>query len=560
MSQEIVQSHIENLLLDEGCKVIALSGKWGTGKSFLWLQIKKSSTSAFIKNSLYASMFGVKGINDLKLKLIQGVVPDSQGGQATKEIIKTGLRETKGFLKSLHPAFAALDDVVLLAIPQYLKNRLVVIDDIERRHSNFSIDELMGFIDEFTQIYKVRFVLILNSDKLSNDSKESWSILHEKVIDHEIKLETTSVDAFTMALTEVPSDYSDRIKSAIGACGVSNIRIIRKVIRSVNLILEGKKGLRPEVLQRIIPSTVLLASIHYRGLDDGPDVEFVLNFNSYTLFAQETDQDEVVKKQHSSWKQLMQRLEISECDEFEHAVVEYLKSGLLNKEQFRLIFDDYISQEDAHRARNDWSHFIDLVNWHPELTDDYLLHEAAKQLESLKFLDPYFVTHISRVVRELQDGVELADQIIKVWLEEFNNNSDTKFKLDSHSGNPIHSDLKSALEALDAKSNPPLSLYGAIERLSKRDSWGRAEESVLKNATKNDFIAEMQSLSGKNLKLFMMKNVDLHIHKNSYAQPFGSAMENFVLACREICQSNGNLRLVKIVKRLLESSHISLDN
>ncbi len=49
-----------------------------------------------------------------------------------------------------------------------------------------------------------RFVLVLNSDQL--DKRDVWEKLHEKVIDQELKLQTTPEDAFDIAagLTSSP--------------------------------------------------------------------------------------------------------------------------------------------------------------------------------------------------------------------------------------------------------------------------------------------------------------------------------------------------------------------
>lgn len=86
-------------------------------------------------------------------------------------------------MKTLHPGFAAIDEIALLAVPAILRKRVIVIDDIERKHAALSIDEVMGFIDEFTQVYGSRILLILNSDQL--DDKAMWDKLREKVIDHD---------------------------------------------------------------------------------------------------------------------------------------------------------------------------------------------------------------------------------------------------------------------------------------------------------------------------------------------------------------------------------------
>ena len=156
--------------------------------------------------------------------------------------------------------------------------KVIVIDDIERKHEKLGIDEVLGFIDEYSKQYGSRFVLVLNDDQLSSkDGQEKlWATFREKVIDNEIRLSTSSDEAFSIAIGLAPSVYAAEIKRASVTCGLTNIRIVVKVIRAANQILGGQ-DLLESIQARVIPSIVLFSAIHYRGLTDGPDFKFALN-------------------------------------------------------------------------------------------------------------------------------------------------------------------------------------------------------------------------------------------------------------------------------------------
>lgn len=165
--------------------------------------------------------------------------------------------------------------------PVILRDNVIVIDDIERKHEKLGIDEILGFIDEYSMQYGSRFVLLLNDDQLSSkdDQCKLWATFREKVIDQEIRLSTTSEEAFSIAISLVPSKYANAIKKATVTCGLTNIRIVAKVIRVANQLL-GERELEDAILARVIPSIVLFSAIHYRGLVDGPDFKFALNAGS----------------------------------------------------------------------------------------------------------------------------------------------------------------------------------------------------------------------------------------------------------------------------------------
>lgn len=71
MSLVTTKEQLVQLLVDEDNKVIALSGKWGTGKSFMWEQVKQASQDEKVRSALYASLFGASSVEQVKLKLIQ---------------------------------------------------------------------------------------------------------------------------------------------------------------------------------------------------------------------------------------------------------------------------------------------------------------------------------------------------------------------------------------------------------------------------------------------------------------------------------------------------------
>jgi hypothetical protein len=197
MSLERIKSGLDQLIADKNNSVLALSGKWGTGKTFLWNDVSARSADPAARGALYVSLFGVKDVAQLKVRLLQATLPDSQAGNVARDAGLVLLKGATKVLKTVNGGFAALDELAQFAIPQMLRGRFIVIDDIERKHSALSVDELMGFISEFTQNYNSRMLLILNTDKLSD--KASWEQFRDKVIDHELTLTLAPAEAFGIA-------------------------------------------------------------------------------------------------------------------------------------------------------------------------------------------------------------------------------------------------------------------------------------------------------------------------------------------------------------------------
>ncbi|GEP62094.1 hypothetical protein [Reyranella soli] len=173
-----------DLLGDADNRVIALSGKWGTGKSYLWKEVQGASADKKMKDAVYVSLFGLARIADLKFKVVQEVLPKLKAGGTLTDTLTKRYAGAKKVLQRIFPSLSALDELELIAAPWLLKDRCIVIDDIERKHQNLSIDEILGFIDDCVQNHGCRILLILNSDQL--EDKKLWEPLREKVIDQDI--------------------------------------------------------------------------------------------------------------------------------------------------------------------------------------------------------------------------------------------------------------------------------------------------------------------------------------------------------------------------------------
>lgn len=145
MSLARTKEQLIKLLGQADNSVIALSGKWGTGKTHLWNEVKSSSNDDKVKKALYVSLFGLSSIDQVKRKLIETAIPgvESHGGMfdGLKNLLRLGVKVGSEHYKAL----AAINDLnMLLMAPVVLSNGVIVIDDIERKHEKLGIDEVLG--------------------------------------------------------------------------------------------------------------------------------------------------------------------------------------------------------------------------------------------------------------------------------------------------------------------------------------------------------------------------------------------------------------------------------
>lgn len=567
MSLEKTRERLVRLLAQEDCAVIALSGKWGTGKTHLWNEVKKASAIEKVRAALYVSLFGLSSMDQVKRKLMESAMPIviSHGGlvEAAKNVFSAGVTAASQHYKAL----AAIKDLnLLLMSPAVLKDKLIVIDDIERKHAKLGIDEVLGFIDDYSQQFGVRFVVVLNDDQLSTDGDQAklWATVREKVIDEEVKLSTTPGEAFEIAIQLTPSKYKTALQQAITACRLTNIRIIRKIIKKANQILEGQ-DLDAAVLARTVPSIVLFTAIHYRGIQDGPDLQFALNVaeSIWSQPAQDGNSERTdLDKRKDQWRMLIRNIGVHCVEEFENVLVEFLDSGLFESDQVRTIITRFVENAQALQASNDVHTFIEDSIWDHRKAYPAVLEEARGFLSRVHLLEPHVVTRLSNRLAEIPDGQVLAQEVVNVWVDAFGTESRhdiDHIDPDDSYGRPLHPNVAAAVRAARQRGQSNTTMVLASISIVENQGWGPLEEISMRQASPADFEAAIRDLDLPTLRQFMRAMMEMRLNRAAYDAHFGRATQHFVDACRAITNDASSPRLAELIVLLFSKRSLAAE-
>jgi len=546
-------------------KVVALSGAWGTGKTHLWKEICKESEDAMIQGARYLSLFGVKDINQLKLKVVQSALPVGGESSSLTEGLMTTWKASVDALKKVHQGFSALDEIALVAVPVALRNRFVVIDDVERKHASLSVDEILGFVDEYSQNFGTRFLLILNSDQFSEPADNKlWTSFREKVVEEELHFTPTAVEAFEIAIPGSTAPYRAAVRGAVDACGLTNIRIIRQAYRLVLRLLGNSHEVSPAIQQRTVPSIVLISALNNKAIKDGPTLDYVASYNrgnhawldQYLASTNGKSEAKAEDTAPAAWKLLLSKLGINSADEFEELVVKYVRDGKHELEAIDAIIQGYITNQERMETKNAAHAFSERFNWGVIDRDEDLLSDAENLVSRVKHLDPYTVSALYKLISDLPSGVSVAERLIDTWLDHFRMIADKSEFGESPFGQPLHMRLKEAIEgARDVKIHSA-SIVDIIKYLNEHDGWGRREEIVMRAASVDDFETAMRTLKGRDFKLFVLKSMDILEHNQMYEQHFGGAGQNFLTACRRIAIKEEKNRFGRLLRMLFAESKV----
>ena len=264
---------VKDYLTRESNNALLITGEWGVGKTYFFnnilsKEIEKVSTkeNESVKyKPIRVSLSGVTSIDDIERRIVAELYPFlNKGIKWGKGIFKFLLSIPK--IKEYIPEIPNSD-----VIDSETDNLIICFDDLERRSKNFSIDSLIGYINNLTENSNLKIIIIGNTDKI----KESFDEIKEKLIGREIEYKINIEEVFdTLVQNEFQSfsEYTNFLqKEKNFICSFfqdyKNIRTLKfiltryhdihsqieKIAPSINYIQSNKNTVLKETLLFTLP-------------------------------------------------------------------------------------------------------------------------------------------------------------------------------------------------------------------------------------------------------------------------------------------------------------------
>jgi hypothetical protein len=258
-------------------KVIMLSGKWGSGKTFFWKNvIEKELIEHQTKKQkayVYSSLYGNRTLNKIEDNIYAQAYLCSVGG---KNAVLSGYEKVKDFGKRFG-SFCSLLDVSKLVdgiddIQQknikrsalsYLENGgIVCFDDFERKSKEIDLNDLFGFISHLAIDLNCKVVIILNDDVFEGEEKKIFSNVKEKSVSKFLKYEPSIRDLFKSIIFQKNNEkkfkYSKLRKhlkvilNTVEETQELNARIYIQVLDNLEEWIKNKEETNDDVLRCLI--------------------------------------------------------------------------------------------------------------------------------------------------------------------------------------------------------------------------------------------------------------------------------------------------------------------
>lgn len=256
-----LEKKLVKLIETEKPCAIALTGKWGVGKTHLWNEIRDNNGKSFSgKKYAYVSLFGLDSLASLKSAI--AIEVHKSVGVSDSIWKKDILKPTKKFLSSLTGSSIGTasdvriglnlgNNIITSVVFSHLKNTLVCLDDIERKSDSLPMSEILGLINYLRNERKCQILMITHDEE--SEDKEYFDKNKEKVFDEVLILD----DSLSIIKREISDVETFPIyEKFYKTMDVRNLRFYQRVQKIYHEIIKHSSSLsklsKEEILRQIL--------------------------------------------------------------------------------------------------------------------------------------------------------------------------------------------------------------------------------------------------------------------------------------------------------------------
>lgn len=496
MSVQITKAVLKDFLGSAETNVLALTGAWGTGKTYAWREaLLEHRDNIKFKHYCYVSLFGINSMAELRMSLFTKSVAVATLGQKldfdtinehwgtiAKDWLKGQYTRLGPMMRSLPHGSTVSLGLEALA-PSAIRDTLVCFDDFERQ-TTIKAEDVLGLITELSEERGCKVALIFNAEKLG--AKDAYRAYREKAIDFEVLYAPTVQEAFDIVFDAAFPERDLALRHVVDL-GITNVRILRKLQQLIMRITSAIGPMHSNVVEASIATTVLMCWCAYAPDMSKPKVEEIENWNkSLMSFNKEADQDPLTL----AWVQRLKAYGFTHVDDLDLAIARVVERGYVDGTGFvevaKKLDADLRSAETSVPFTAVWRRF------HDSFSDDQdafiaELHDAAR----------HAIAHISsgdlngtvRLLRDLQRD-DLADGLIDKFVEA-NRGKPKSFDLAEHpfGGSIDDTKLRATFEAVHFELTQLPGLEEAVTFMARNSGYNPEHLEAMKVASVDEYQA-----------------------------------------------------------------------
>ncbi|MDK2082821.1 P-loop NTPase fold protein [Aliarcobacter butzleri] len=259
-------------------KIIMLSGKWGSGKTFFWKNkiVEELNKDKKIPNH-YISLYGKKSIEEIENEIFLKIFESVDSFESREKAVKLS-KNVVNLLSSFSSAvnffgvnldISKVSDKPFDKLGEILKNKklektveylnsgaIICFDDFERKSKDIDLNDLFGFITQLTLNFSCKVVIILNDDAFEESDKTIFSNVKEKSVSKYLKYEPTIKELFEIIFENKSykklDEYKELILQTIQEADILNARIYIQILDNLVEWIDNNQDKNENALRSLI--------------------------------------------------------------------------------------------------------------------------------------------------------------------------------------------------------------------------------------------------------------------------------------------------------------------
>jgi hypothetical protein len=496
MSVQITKAVLGDFLSSAETNVLALTGAWGTGKTYAWREALLAHKDVIqFKRYCYVSLFGINSMAELRMSLFTKSVAvatlgkqldldtlNEHWGSITKDWLKSQYERFGPMIRNLPHGTSISLGLEALA-PNAVRDTLVCFDDFERQ-TTIKAEDVLGLITELSEERGCKVALIFNAEKLG--AKDAYRAYREKAIDFEVRYEPTVQEAFDLVFDSAFPNR-DLVLGHVVDLGITNVRILRKLQQLVTRIMLEVRNMHTSVIETSIATVVLLCWCAYAPDESKPRLEEIESWNkSLVSFEKENERDPSTL----AWVRRLQAYGFIHVDDLDLAIARIVERGYVEGTGFVDVAK--VRDEDLRRKERSlpfmaiWRQFHDSFDGDQEtfITE---LYSAA--LQAIAHISGSDLNATVRLLRDLKRD-DLADSLIENFVAA-NKVKPSTFDLKDHpfGGSIDDGKLRATFDAVHSELIRLPGLEEAVTFMVKNSGYNDEHLEAMKRASVDEYYA-----------------------------------------------------------------------
>lgn len=228
---------------------LLLTGRWGSGKTFLWRNNLEPAAKVKGRPTAYVSLYSCNSLEDVTVQLYLGLVeppPEDSVSGLLRSVSGTASFAFSLFREERAPLLS--DKSWQNAHATTVKDLVICFDDLER--SAIPVEKLLGYVNELTERHSCKVLILCNEEEMRE--RESYEKFKEKTVGRTISVQVDYPEVVASIIGRYTSseayhkflqDNAETVVQTFERSGTRNIRLARLGLSWMHIVYTELKKL-----------------------------------------------------------------------------------------------------------------------------------------------------------------------------------------------------------------------------------------------------------------------------------------------------------------------------